>query len=191
MLAEQRRPDERQVGEAGNAEARLLAELFLGVADADERRQAGAEQAEGQAGRVLIGVEPDHEDPERGREQCAGDRAGAEGEPVVARVDSGREASDRSDQHHPFGAQVDDPGALVDEQAQRGEREHGAGVERRCDEERELIHQVFPRAGKGVGAATGASGTSPRLDAEAPEVLAPAPDAGAAGTARAGLQRTR
>ena len=160
MLAEQRRADERQVAEARDVERVLLAELFLRVADADERREAGAEEAERQAGRVLVGVEPDDEDAERRREHRAGDRAGAEREPVVAGVDGGREAGDRGDQHHALGAEVDDAGALVDQQAERGEREHGARVERGRDEERELLHQVPSRAGNVDDATTGLSGAS-------------------------------
>ena len=76
--------------------------------------------------------------PKAAASSRAGDGAGAEREPVVAGVHGGREAGDRGDQHHPFGAEVDDAGALVDQQAERGEREHGARVERRGDEEREL-----------------------------------------------------
>ena len=87
-------------------------------------------------------------------------RAGAEREPVVAGVDGGREAGDGGDQHHPFGAEVDDAGALVDEQAERREREHGARVERGGDEERELVHQAPFRAGRVVDATTGLSGAS-------------------------------
>ncbi len=52
------------------------------------------------------------------------------------------------------------PGALVDEQAERREREHGARVERRGDEERELLHQVPSRAGNADEATTGLSGAS-------------------------------
>ncbi len=148
MLAEERRADERQVGEAGDREVVLLAELLLRVADADEGREAGAEQAEREAGRVLVGVEPDHQHAEGGGEQRAGDRAGAEGEPVVAGVEGGREAGDRGDQHHALGAEVDDAGALVDQEAERGEGEHRARVERGGDEERELVHLVLPRAGE-------------------------------------------
>jgi len=35
--------------------------------------------------------------------------------------------ANRGHQHHAFGAEVDDAGAFVDEQAQAGQREHGAG----------------------------------------------------------------
>src|SRR4051794_32801023 len=160
MLAKQRRPDERQVGETRVLEHAMLAELFLRVADADECREAGTEEAEREAGRVLVGVEPDDERAERRREHGTGDRAGAEREPVVAGVDGGREAGDRRDQHHPFGAEVDDAGALVDQEAERSEREHGAGVQRRRDQERELLHQVPSRAGSADDDTTGLSGAS-------------------------------
>jgi hypothetical protein len=181
MLAKQRRADERNVAEDGDVEVVLLAELFLRVADADERREAGAEQAEREAGRVLVGVEPDHEDAERRREHGAGERAGAEGEPVAAGVDGRGEAGDAGDQHDPFGAEVDDAGALVDEQAEGGEGEHGARVERRRDEECELVHHVPSRAGSVVDATTGASGASTIVGA--PGV--------AGGATRAGFQRKR
>jgi hypothetical protein len=39
----------------------------------------------------------------------------------------------RGAQHHAFGAQVDDAGLFVDQQAQRSHGQHGAGVERRGD----------------------------------------------------------
>ena len=100
------------------------------------------------------------ENPERGREQRAGDSTGAERDPVVAGVDGGREAGDRGDQHDPFGTEVDDAGALVDEQAERGEGEHGARVQGGSEKKRELIHQVPSRAGSVVDATTGLSGAS-------------------------------
>jgi hypothetical protein len=142
MLAEQRRPEEGHVGQAGDLEVRPLAELFLGVADADEGREADPEQAEREPGRVLVGVEPDHEHAERRRQRRAGERAGSEAEPVVAGVHHGREAGHRGDQHDPLGTEVDDAGALVDQQAERGEGQHRARVERRRDQQRQGIHHA-------------------------------------------------
>jgi hypothetical protein len=63
-----------------------------------------------------------------------------EREPVVAGVHRRGVAGDRGDQHHPLGTEVDDAGAFVDEQAECGEREHGAGVEGGGEEEGEGIH---------------------------------------------------
>jgi hypothetical protein len=56
--------------------------------------------------------------------------AGRKPEPVVAGEDHGRKAGERRAQQHAFGAEVDDARLLVDQQAERGQRQHGAGVER-------------------------------------------------------------
>jgi len=42
-------------------------------------------------------------------------------------------AGDGGAQHHALGTQVDDAGFFIDQQAQRSQRQHGAGVERGGD----------------------------------------------------------
>jgi hypothetical protein len=100
-----------------------------------EGRKAGAEQAERQAGGVLVGVQPDHQHAEQRRQQRAGAHAGGKAQPVAPGVDHGGKAGDGGAQHHALGAQVDDAGLLVDQQPERGQRQHGAGIERRGDEQ--------------------------------------------------------
>ncbi len=171
MLLEQRRPDERDVAEQRPVELRPLGQLFLRVADADERREADAEQAEREPRRVLVRVQVDHEDAERGGHQRTGHGARAERDPVVAGVHAGREAGDRGDEHHAFGAEVDDAGALVDQEAQARDREHGAGVQRRGDEECERVHGVSPQACLICGAAGFATGGCARRSGPAHAVV--------------------
>jgi hypothetical protein len=89
-----------------------------------------AEQAQGQPGGVLVGVEPDHQQAKHGGQQRTGAHAGGKAEPVVAGVHHGGEAGHGRAQHHALGAQVDDAGLLVDQQAQRRDGQHGAGVQR-------------------------------------------------------------
>jgi hypothetical protein len=145
MVAEHRRTDERDVRQSGDRELRPLAYALLRVADADEGREAGAEQAQRQAGRVLVGVEPDHQHAEGTGHQGAGAHAGDEGQHIGAGVHCGREARDGGHQQHPLGTQVDDAGALVDEKGEARDGEHGTGVERGRQQQRHFIHAVALR----------------------------------------------
>src|SRR5689334_357250 len=47
---------------------------------------------------------------------------------------------DRGHQHDAFGTEVDDAGALVDQQAEAGDREHGSGVQRRTQQQGNFVH---------------------------------------------------
>ena len=127
VLPEQRRADEGKVGQQRHCEGAALAELLADEADADEGREAVAEQAQRQPGGVLVGVEPDHQRAEGRGQQAAGQRAGGEGQRVAAGGEGGGKAGDRGHQHHALGAQVEDAGAFVEQQAQAGQRQRGAG----------------------------------------------------------------
>ena len=142
MLLEERRAEERDVGEERHLERHVLAELLADVVDADERREAEAEEAQREPGRVLVGVEPDHEHAEDRGEDHPGAGPGRERDPLVARMEGGGEAGDRRDQHHPFGAEVEDARLLVDQQPQARERERRARGDGRGDEERDLVHDA-------------------------------------------------
>ena len=79
MLLEESRAEEGDVGEPRDVEARAFAEPFACIRLADEGREAGAEEAQRETGRVLVGIEPDHQHTEYRRERAAGQRAGPEG----------------------------------------------------------------------------------------------------------------
>ncbi len=159
MLAEHRRPEERQIAQPGDAARVAVGERLAGEVDADEGRQAAAEQGERQARRVLVGVEPDHEQPEQEGQHDARDGAGGEGGPVVAGVERGREAGERADQHHPFGTEVENACLLVEEQAEPGQRQRRSRGQRGCDQQRKVVHDEAALATGGDGA-TGVAGAA-------------------------------
>ncbi len=140
MLAEQRRPDKRQVAQPGNHMPRLFRQLFLHVADADKGGKSRAEQAERQPGRVLVGVEPDHQHTKDCGQPRAGGHAGGKAQPAVAGVHHGGKTGDGGAEHHAFGAQIHDAGLFVDQQAQRGNRQHRARAQRGGNQERMTFH---------------------------------------------------
>ena len=77
-----------------------------------------------------------------GGQQRAGAHAGGKAQPVVAGVHHGGKAGNGRAQHHAFGAQVHHPGFFIDEQAQRGNGQHRAGVQRGRDQECIRFHQA-------------------------------------------------
>jgi len=85
-------------------------------------------------------VQPDHERAEPERHDRAGQRPGHEPERRAAAVDRAGVAGERPDEHHALGAEVDHAGALVDQEAQAGEREHRPGGDRRGDQRGERLH---------------------------------------------------
>ncbi len=155
VLAEEGRADEGQVGQPRHGVGGPLADPGLHEADADEGREAGSEQAQRQPRGVLVGIEPDHQPAEGGGQGRAGQRAGTEGQPVAAGGHCRGEAGHRGHQHHALGTQVDDAGAFVDQQAQPGQRQHGAGIEGGRQQQREGVHvQPSFAAAAAAGAAT-------------------------------------
>ena len=104
VLLEQSRADKRQLAQAGHGVIHMHVQLFAHVSHADKGRKAAAEQADGQAGGVLVGVEPDHQQAKQGRTQRAGDRAGRKRQPGVAGVKAHGKAHHGGHQHHAFGA---------------------------------------------------------------------------------------
>ena len=115
-------------------------QAFLGVANADEGRKAAAEQRQCQAGRVLIGVQPNHQKAEKCREYRGSGGARQERDGVVFGGEGDGKAGDGRDQHQALCAQVDHARALVDDQAECCQQERRAGVDRRTQQQQELVH---------------------------------------------------
>ncbi len=144
MQLEQRRPDQRQVAQDRPGELRRVGQLGLHIADAQKSREAHAEQRQRQPRGVLVGVEPDHQHAEQRRQQRPGGHAGHEAQREAARMHHGGERRHGGAQHHALGPQVDDAGFFVDEQAQRGQCQHGAGAERGAQQQCVRFHQARP-----------------------------------------------
>ncbi|MCY1532591.1 hypothetical protein D9M68_678740 [compost metagenome] len=143
VVAEQRRPQQRDVAQHGNVELHLLGQLFLHIAGARKGREARAEQRQRQPGGVLVGVEPDHQAAEDSRQQGARRHARGKTGQRAAGVHHGGKTGQGGTQHHALGAQVDDAGLFVDEQAQRSDGQHGAGLERGGEEQSKGFHGHF------------------------------------------------
>ena len=82
--------------------------------------------------------------PKTAASRAPAPHAGGKAEPVAAGVDHGGKAGDGGAQHHALGAQVDDAGFLVDQQAQRGDGQHGAGVQRGGEQQGVGFHYFGP-----------------------------------------------
>ena len=119
-----------------------LGQFLLHIANAGKGRETHAEQAQGQAGGVLVGAQPDHQQPKHRGQQSACAHARSKAQPVVAGVHHGREPGNGRAQHHALGAQVDHPGFFIDEQAQGRNRQHGASVQGGRDQECIGFHQA-------------------------------------------------
>ena len=74
-------------------------------------------------------------------EHAAGQHGDHEAEPGVAGRDGGREPCDRADEHHPGHAEVQDPGPLGEDLADRGEEQDGAAGDAGGQDQRE-VHQA-------------------------------------------------
>ena len=146
MQAKQRRPDDGQLTEQRQRKLGCLGQLGLHIAYADEGREAHAEQRQRQAGRVLIGVEPDHQHAEKPCQHRTRRHARDEAERKAARVHDASEGGDRRAQHHALGAKIDDARFFVDQEAERGERERRTGGERRAQQQGIGLHQRAPLA---------------------------------------------
>ena len=140
MLLEQGRADKRQLAQAGHGVIHMHVQLFAHVSHADKGRKAAAEQADGQAGGVLVGVQPDHQQAKQGRPQRAGHCAGRKSQPGVAGVKAHGKAHHGGHQHHAFGAQVDHTDFFIDQQTQTGQRQRRAGRQGGCDQQGKFIH---------------------------------------------------
>ena len=55
-------------------------------------------------------------------------------------VHGGGKTGDRGDEQHALGAEVDDAGSLVDEEAEARERHGGARVDARAEQQRHRVH---------------------------------------------------
>ena len=100
---------------------------------------------------MLVGVEPDHQDAKNYRHQATRQRPGQETGDIASGVHHSGKTGQGGAQHHALGAQVDDAGTLVDQQAQGGQAQHCSGIERGCNQQRirlqgYRVHQWAPAA---------------------------------------------
>ncbi len=100
---------------------------------------------------MLVGVEPDHQHAENSRHQATGQRPGQETGDIATGVDHRGKTGQGGAQHHALGAQIDDTGTFIDQQTQRGQAQHGPGIERGRNQQRirlqgDRVHQWAPAA---------------------------------------------
>ncbi len=133
MLAKQRLAEKRDLFQQRDA-GDLVFQAVADIRDADIGRRAAAEQRQRQPGCVLVGAQPHRQPREEAGQQHAGSRAGDEAEAHAAAMDGGGEADDGRHQHHAFRPEVDDAGLFVDQQAERGQHQRRAGIDRGGDQ---------------------------------------------------------
>jgi hypothetical protein len=143
-MPEQRRTHERDVAEQRHAERRSLVEFGLCEVDAHEGREARSKQAQSETCGVLIGVQPDHEQPKHTRQKGTGKRPRPKRQNVATRRCRGGKASDSGNQHHAFGAQVEHTRAFVDQQPEPRYRQRGPRINRCCKQKCKLVHHRAP-----------------------------------------------
>ena len=100
---------------------------------------------------MLVGVKPDHQYAKDGRHQATGQRSGQETGDIATGVDHSGKTGQGGAQHHALGAQIDDTGTFIDQQTQRGQAQHGPGIERGRNQQRirlqgDRVHQWAPAA---------------------------------------------
>ena len=140
VLREQRRTDDRDVAQTGDAVAGTRRQALALQRLAKEGGNSGAEQRQCQPRRVLVCQQPERERGEQQRERDARRRTGEEADLRDAARVSGAEARRRCDQHHALDAEVHDPTFLADNDAGRGQQQWRAGTQRGGDQRRDLVH---------------------------------------------------
>ncbi len=142
VIAEQGGSDHREIPQPGKSVAATFRELLVDERRAREGGETDAEQTERQPGRVLVRADPDRQPPEQRRHRRPRARGGEVGHehPPSRKVQRRRVASQRANEHHPLGAEVQDARAFIDQKPQPGEREHGPRVDRGREHEREATH---------------------------------------------------
>ena len=140
VLGKKRGADKGQITQARHGMCHLGFELFAHIGHAHKGRKSAAKQADGQAGGVLVGVEPNHQNPKQRRRRRARQGARPKGQPGVAGMKSHRKTHHRSNQHHAFGAQVDDADFFIDQQAQTGQRQRGTRRQSGGNEQGKFVH---------------------------------------------------
>ena len=144
VLGEQHAAQERQVAERAKVGCRhRRARRHAHVRLADERRQAAAEDGEGEAGDHLIEAQSDDQEREGETEQGAGDQRGGDAGPDRAEGLGRGKAVDRADQHGALEAEVEDARALRQKLALRREQ-HRRGGDQRGREQQFQAHARAP-----------------------------------------------
>ena len=114
VLAKQRRPQERHIAQQRNGVFGQLRQFGLHVVDADKGRKADAKQTQRQAGGVLVGAQPNHQQAKNAGQQRPGGHARRKTQPRVAGVYHRGKASNGGAEHQALRAQIDHTGLFVD-----------------------------------------------------------------------------
>ena len=133
VLLEDDRSDPRDVAERAQIEVAEARHLLEHVGPADDPGQPVAEGDDDEPGQHLVGAEDHDGDAEDEADQGTrqhGDGHASTGKPGVEAHDR---AHHRAHQHHALAAEIEDAGALVDDQAECGEQV-GRGEARRGGE---------------------------------------------------------
>ena len=107
----------------------MLGQFGLHITGAGKGRKAGAKQRQRQACGVLIGVEPDDQHTKNSGQQGPCRHARTIARQAAAGVHHSGKTRQCRTQHDALGAQIDDAGLLIDQQAQSGNRQHRARVQ--------------------------------------------------------------
>ena len=111
----------------GNVEVRGAVDLLPDIARADQPGEADAEDGEREAGRDLVGGEPERQRGEHRRERRAAENAAQRAERDRAGVIGAGEAAGRADDHHALDAEIENAGALDDQFARGREQQRRRG----------------------------------------------------------------
>src|SRR5690625_585017 len=121
LVAEERRPDERNLREERHIEALEGAEQGPAhPAAAKEARESQSEDGDGQTRDVLVGAQGDGDEGVEPTQRPADAGRGEGADAARAAALRGHEADQRTEDHHPLDAQIDDRGAFSKDLAYRG-----------------------------------------------------------------------
>ena len=109
MVAKQRRPEQGNVRQPRHRKGGARPHLGLHISRTHKGRKPRAKQRECQPCGVLVGVEPDHQQPKNSRQNGPRPDAGGKTKPVVTGVHHGSKTGNGGAQHDALGPQVDEP----------------------------------------------------------------------------------
>ena len=112
---------------------------------AEDACQPCPEERQCQPGDDLVGTQRDGHHRMDHAQQAAGQHRHEHAEPRVAGGDAGREPGDRPEQHHPLDPEVQDPGTLGEDLADRREEQDRAGRDARGQDVGEIHQAVTSR----------------------------------------------
>ncbi len=117
---------------------------------AEDARQARPEERQRESRNDLVGTQRDGHHRVDQAEHAPGQHRHEDAEPRVTGRDAGREAGDRAEQHHPLDTEVQDPGALGEDLADRGEEQDRAGRDARGEDVRDVHQAIASRRSKRI-----------------------------------------